>query len=69
VNGQKVGSFDLSSEATITAQIPSAVWNIHPVVTIVFHFPSAISPVKLGLSGDPRILGWSIQRMSFSYAP
>lgn len=69
VNGQKVDSFDLSGETTLTARIPSAVWNIHPIVTIVFHFPSAISPVKLGLSGDPRILGWSIQRMSFSYAP
>jgi hypothetical protein len=69
VNGRKVGSYTLSSEASITAKIPSAIWNLRPVVTIVFHLPSAISPAKLGLSGDHRILGWSIRSMSFKHAP
>ncbi len=69
VNGQKIGSYTISDKTVVAARIPAETWNLRPVVTIVLHIPNAISPAKLGMSGDPRMLGWAIQRMSFSYAP
>lgn len=68
VNGRKIASFDLRDEQTVTAVIPRDIWNLYPVVSVVFHIPHAISPARLGMSSDPRILGWSIKKMVFEYA-
>ena len=65
INDCPVANFDLRTQQTVSAVIPASIWNLRPVVTVVLRFPSANSPLRLGLSGDPRMLGWAISRISF----
>ena len=68
VNGHKVDSFDLDRPQTLTTRIPARIWNLQPVVTLVFSLPKADSPLRLGMSPDPRKLGWAVSRMTFELA-
>lgn len=65
VNGRLMGSYDIDRHQTIRVRIPVDVWNLQPVVTLALSLPNAISPQQLGLTTDPRLLGWAVYRMTF----
>lgn len=69
VNGHEVLTCTLTDRRTVTARVPAKVWNAKNPVTAVFHLPDAVSPHRLGLSMDERMLGWHIETITFRTAP
>lgn len=69
LNDRKIASFELAEAGQVSARIPAGVWNAQPLVTMVLDLPSAASPRQLGISIDPRMLGWGISRIAFTRAP
>lgn len=69
VNGERVAEFTITEPQTVTATIPAAAWNRQSPVSVVFEFPAANSPRRLGMSSDPRRLGWRISKIVFGTAP
>lgn len=65
VNGEKITSTQLAQPGTVRLKIPASSWNRGPLVTVVFEFPGATSPRKLGIGADPRLLAWGISRIVF----
>ena len=56
-----------SDDAQITVRIPEAIRmdaNAHPILRIVLTFPDAARPSSLGLSDDPRLLGFGLRYVS-----
>ena len=68
VNGHKIEYYMIDRQQTLFARIPANIWNLQPVVTMVFSLPNADSPLRLGISPDPRKLGWAIYQMTFELA-
>ncbi|MDB6115062.1 MAG: hypothetical protein JWQ62_2007 [Lacunisphaera sp.] len=68
VNGRKVASYDINRPQTVTARVPADIWNLRPIVTIVLSLPGARSPLQLGISRDPRVLGWGVRQVTFKLA-
>ena len=59
VNGTIVGNHQFTTETPVQANfsVPLAVWNRQTPQTIVLELPDAVSPARLGHSGDRRQFG------------
>jgi hypothetical protein len=69
INGRPLEDVTLSSGAELKIIIPTAAWNGAPTASIVFDFPTSTSPAHLGVSADPRRLGYGFRRISFRELP
>jgi len=68
-NGVLVGQAALQAPGVLRARIPRELWNRKPVALVYLHLPDARSPAEFRLSGDPRILAWSIRSLTATPAP
>lgn len=65
VNGQPVGRATFTeSRDTVRIVVPNEVWNRSTPRVILFDLPDAISPSVAGRSGDSRVLGLALHRLS-----
>lgn len=67
VNGNEVSTLSYSGSGVQEARVPATIWNERDVETIELSFPDAASPVSLGVSGDPRILGVRVLGLGMQY--
>lgn len=67
VNGDEVETLSYTASSVQEVKVPAAIWNERDVETIELSFPDATSPVSLGVSGDPRVLGIRVLGLGMQY--
>ena len=66
---QKLEDVTLTTARELKVRIPAELWNRETAAAILFDFPTAASPADLGLSTDPRRLGYGFRRVTFRELP
>lgn len=67
-NGELLWTGAFTEQAEIEVQIPRELWNAQTTAHLWLHLPDAASPVELGSSGDWRVLGLEMSRISLRLA-
>lgn len=60
-------TYALQTRSTVTLRIPASSWNKQHPVTLAFGFPDATSPLAVGDSVDPRLLGFAFRKITFRH--
>lgn len=63
-NGDLLFSAPFTEPGVLRVRITAEQWNRHPVALIRLHLPNAKSPSQLGLSGDTRMFGLTVRRLT-----
>ena len=64
LNGRLLWQGALAGPDVIEARVPQALWNARPVAHLWLHLPDAVTPVVFGDSGDWRVLGLEMTRIT-----
>ncbi len=65
---QSLGAETVRTDEPTRVNIPAAVWNAHPEAVLVWRFPDATSPARLGRGDDRRELAFGFRKVTFALA-
>ena len=58
-------TFRCAAPTPFTVRVPREIWNRTSPAVLRFDFPDAVAPAAIGVSADPRRLGYGFRKISF----